>query len=172
MTDALEVIAHRRSIRCYTPQPVDRETIIKLLKAAMAAPSAGNRQPWEFIVITERATLDKLAESHPFAKMLYQAPLCVSVCGAITRGYEGTPEYWVQDCSAATENLLLAAEALGLGAVWCGVYPRQERVDAVQKLLGLPPKVIPLNIIAVGHPGEDPKPKDKWREERIHWEKW
>ena len=168
----LDAIANRRSIRQYQQRAVDRDTILQLLRAGMAAPSAGNRQPWEFVVTTERQTLDRLADVHPFAKMLYQAPLCISVCANLGRTYEGVPDYWIQDCSAATENILLAAEALGLGAVWCGVFPRMDRVEEIRRILSLPSIVVPLNVVAVGYGAEDPPVKDKWREERVHWEVW
>ena len=138
----------------------------------MAAPSAGNHQPWEFVVITERETLDQIADLHRYAKMLYHAPLCICVCGDLRRVVERLPEYWVQDCSAATENVLLAAEALGLGAVWCGVYPDEELVAAVRSLLHLPCHVTPLNVVAIGYPDADPAVRDKWREDRVHWQQW
>jgi nitroreductase len=125
--ELIQTIFARRSIRKYTAEPVSEADIKTLLEAAMAAPSAANRKPWQFIVVTERQTLDRLAEVHPHGKMLFEAPLCIAVCGDLTT-FE---RFWVQDCSAATENLLLAATALGLGAVWLGVYPREERVTAV-----------------------------------------
>jgi len=164
----IQTIFARRSIRKYTDQPVSKEDIRTLLEAAMAAPSASNRKPWRFIVITERHTLDALAEAHPYGKMLFEAPLCISVCGDLTE----MEQFWVQDCSAATENLLLAATALGLGAVWLGVYPNQERVAAVRQILGLPETITPLNLISIGHPAEEKEPRTQYDGSRVHWEHW
>ena len=168
--DAYQAILTRRSIRAYTDQPVAPELITQLLAAAMAAPSAGNQQPWQFVVITERGLLDALADLLPFGKMLKQAPLAIAVCGDMTaQTREG---YWVQDCSAATQNLLLAAHALGLGAVWLGVYPREERVAGVRRLLAAPEQVIPLCLVSIGHPAEQREPANRYREERVHQNQW
>lgn len=164
----LNTIFARRSIRKYTPDPVSEENIELLLKAAMAAPSASNRKPWQFVVVTERETLDALAGRHRHGKMLFDAPLCISVCGDLTE----MERFWVQDCSAATENLLIAATALGLGAVWLGVYPRDERVAAVRETLGLPAHITPLNLISIGHPAEEKEPRTQYDEARVHWERW
>ncbi len=164
----LETIFARRSIRKYTQEPVEQKRIEMLLKAAMAAPSASNRKPWQFVVVTERETLDALAEAHPYGKMLFDAPLCISVCGDLTE----MERYWVQDCSAATENLLLAATALGLGAVWLGVYPRDQRVASVRTTLALPDHITPLNLISIGHPAEEKEPRTQYDESRVHWERW
>ncbi|MCU0502576.1 MAG: nitroreductase family protein [Anaerolineae bacterium] len=168
--EAYEAILTRRSVRAYTDQPVSDEMIQKLLVAAMSAPSAGNGQPWHFVVITERAVLDALADLLPFGKMLKQAPLAIAVCGE-TRGqpFDG---YWVQDCSAATENLLLAAHALGLGGVWLGVYPREERVASVRNILGMPTEVTPLCVISIGHSAEPGGSVDRYRAERVHRDRW
>ena len=164
----IETILSRRSIRRYTKESVSEEEIKILLEAAMAAPSASNRKPWHFVVITERETLDQLAEAHKYAKMLNEAPLCISVCGDTTIA----ERFWVQDCSAATENLLLATTALDLGAVWCGVHPRQERVEDISKILGIEAPFVPLNIIAIGHPAEEKEPRTQYDEGRVHREKW
>ncbi len=166
--ELIDTIYSRRSIRRYTEEPVSEEQIKTLLEAAMAAPSASNRKPWHFVVVTERETLGRLAEAHKYAKMLHEAPVCISVCG--DQSVSG--RFWVQDCSAATENLLIAATALGLGAVWCGVYPSQERVEAISKILGIEAPVVPLNIIAVGHPAEEKEPRTQYDEGRVHIEKW
>jgi len=169
MTEELiQTIFARRSIRKYTSEPVSEEDIQTLLEVAMAAPSASNRKPWQFVVVTERETLDALAEAHPHGKMLFDAPLSISVCGDLTE----MERYWVQDCSAATENLLLAATALGLGAVWLGVYPREERVEAVRRILALPDPITPLNAIAIGHPAETKQPRTQFDESRVHRERW
>ena len=174
MNETINSIMNRRSIRRYKTTPVDRETIETLFRAGMAAPSASNRQPWELIVVTDRSMLDRLAEAHPYARMLLQAPVCIIVCGNRERFYPEpeVKDYWAQDCSAVTENILVAAQSLGLGTCWCGVFPRKERVAAVSKLLGLPEGVLPLNLIAVGHPDDDPPVKDKWRPDRVHWDGW
>ena len=164
----VHTIFARRSIRTYTEEPVSEENIQILLKAAMAAPSASDRKPWQFIVVTERETLDALAEAHHHGKMLFEAPLCISVCGDLTE----MERFWVQDCSAATENLLLAATALGLGAVWLGVYPRDERVAAVRRILALPDHITPLNLVSIGHPAEEKEPRTQYNEARVHWERW
>ena len=164
----LQLIFARRSIRKYTSKPVSADDVQTLLEAAMAAPSASNRQPWHFVVVTERATLDRLADAHPYGKMLYQAPLCISVCGDTRLA----PEYWVQDCSAATENLLLAAAGLRLGAVWLGVYPDDGRVAAVRRVLSIPEPVTPLNLISIGHPAEHKDPRTQFEATRVHREHW
>ena len=168
----LENIHSRKSVRQYTAEPVSEEHIQTMLKAAMAAPSAVNYQPWRFVVVTERAELDAMAEILPYARMLKQAPLAIVVCGE-TLWFEGKENgFWQQDCSAATQNLLLAAEALGLGAVWTGVYPDPERSAQLSAFLGLPETVQPLCAIPIGHPAGDDKPKDKWKPENIHYGKW
>jgi nitroreductase len=168
--EAYEAILTRRSIRAYTDQPIPDELIRKLLVAAVSAPSAGNGQPWQFVVITERAVLDALAELLPFGKMLHQAPLALAVCGdAKGAAREG---YWVQDCSAATENLLLAAHALGLGGVWLGVYPREDRAAGVRKILNIPEQITPLCVISLGYPAEPSASVDRYREERVHRNRW
>lgn len=166
--EALQVIFARRSIRQYSAEPVGESDIQTLLEAAMAAPSASNLRPWHFVVITERATLNRLADLHPYAKMLYQAPLCIAVCGDPSV----SEKFWVQDCSAATENLLLAVTALGLGAVWLGVFPDQKRVSDVRQSLGIPEPIIPLNLIAIGHPAERKEPRTQFEASRVHRERW
>jgi len=164
----VQTILARRSIRRYTDEPVSEGDIKTLLEAAMAAPSASNRKPWYFVVLTKRETLDRLAEIHPHGKMLFEAPLCIAVCGGPTE----SERFWVQDCSAAAENLLLAVTALGLGAVWLGVYPREERVAAVRKVLGIPEALAPLNLISIGHPAEEKKPRTQYDDARVHREQW
>lgn len=169
MTEKLiQTIYARRSIRKYTDVPVSEEQIETILKAAMAAPSASNKKPWHFVVVTRREKLDELAERHPYGKMLFQATLCIAVCGDTTI----SPDYWVQDCSIASTNILLAVTALGLGAVWLGVYPREDRLPAVCEVLGLPEHVIPLNLISIGHPGEEKEARTQYDIERIHRDAW
>ena len=168
----LENIHNRKSVRQFTSEPVSDEHIQTMLKAAMAAPSAVNYQPWRFVVITDREQLDAMAEILPYAKMLKQAPLAVVVCGE-TIWFEGnTNPYWQQDCSAAVQNLLLAAEALGLGAVWTGVYPNMELARPLSDFLGLPGTVQPLCTIPIGHHDGTTQPKNKWKPENIHYGKW
>ncbi len=150
--------------------PVTDEQVRGLLSAAMSAPSSSNGQPWHFIVIDDRRILDDIPKFHPYSAMLKEAPLAVVVCGDTT--LERSKGVWVQDCSAATENMLLAARAWGLGSVWLGVYPIEERVSGVRKLLGLPDNVIPLNIIAIGHPGETKPPANRFNPERVHKNRW
>ena len=168
----LENIHARKSVRQFTDEPVSAEHIETMLRAAMAAPTAVNYQPWRFVVINERAQLDAMTEILPFAKMLKQAPLAIIVCGETT-WFDGKENiFWQQDCSAATQNLLLAAEALGLGAVWTGVYPDPERSRALSDFLGLPGNVQPLCCIPIGHHDGTTQPRDKWKPENIHYEKW
>jgi nitroreductase len=164
----VQTIFARRSIRKYTDEPVGEEDVKTLLEAAMAAPSASNRKPWQFVVVTERQTLGALAEAHPHGKMLFEATLCICVCGDLTE----MERYWVQDCSAASENLLLAATALGLGAVWLGVYPKEDRVAAVRGILDLPETITPLNLVSIGHPAEEKEARTQYDEARVHRERW
>jgi nitroreductase len=169
----LSVIHNRKSVRSFIPQKeVNKDTLVMLVKAGMAAPTAVNKQPWAFVVVTKRTTLDSLATGLPYAQMLKEAGAAIVVCGNLSKAVEGLPEFWVQDCSAATENILLAVEAMGLGAVWTGLYPAMDRAKFVQEMLGLPETVVPLNVIPIGHPLGEAMPKDKWKEENLHWEKW
>ncbi len=156
----------RRSIRQYTDQPVSEAQTRRLLEAAMAAPSASNRQPWHFIVVSDRPTLNALAHVHPYAKMLFEAPLCIVVCGEVENSY------WVQDCAAATENILVAAVEMGLGSVWLGVHPRSEREQDVRDLLRIPSHIAPLCLIALGYPAEEKEARTQYREEKVHREHW
>lgn len=163
----------RTSIRAYQQQPVEDEKIETLLRAAMAAPSAGNKQPWTFVVIKDKETLENIAGRFRTASMVKNAPVAIVVCGDLEKTFpEDGLDYWVEDTSAATENLLLAAHGIGLGAVWCGIYPMRERVAYLKELLGLPENIVPLNVVPIGYPAEDPAPKDKWKPELIHYEKW
>ena len=169
---AMEAIMTRTSVRQYTDEVVTPEQIAQLERAAMAAPTACNAQPWEIIAITDPEVLAKIPAAHPHAAMAAKAPLAFVICGT-DNGLEGLgKEYWVQDCSAATENLLLAAHAMGLGAVWCGVYPIPERVSAIKELLSIPEGVTPLNVVVVGHPTGPTRPKDKWKVEKLHQNRW
>lgn len=171
----LDNIAARTSVRAYTSEPVPDEMVETLLRAAMAAPSAMNRQPWEFVVVNERAILDSLAGKLRYAKMLDQAPLAIVVCAEtmITHrdGSQSVNGLWEHDASAATQNILLAAKAIGLGAVWTAASD-PERSAAVKEALNIPGTIMPLCVIPIGFPAEDPEPKDKWKPEKIHYNKW
>ena len=167
---AIETIMTRTSIRSFTDQPVANETVETLLRAGMAAPTAVNAQPWHFVVVNERAKLDELAGTNRHGDMLRQAPLAIVVCGNMEKAMQGPGQaFWIQDCSAATENILLAAHALGLGAVWTGCYPIEERVATVSEVLGLPETIVPLCVIVMGYPNENPQPKDKWKPENVSY---
>lgn len=170
----LDAIFTRTSIRSYEPDhAVSRDTVEILLRAAMSAPSAVNKQPWAFVVLDTREALDSLAEVLPYAKMLTHAPLAIVPCGDMNKAIEGEGrDFWIQDVSAATENMLIAAHALGLGAVWTGVYPDLERVKAVKERLGMPDNIIPLCVVPVGYPAGNQQPKDKWNPEAIHYNLW
>jgi nitroreductase len=168
--DALTAIRTRRSIRTFSDQPVAEALIEQLLAAAMQAPSARNQQPWHFIVIDDRTTLAAIPEFMPNASMAARAPLGILVCGDVA--LEKSPGYWVVDCAAATQNMLLAAHALGLGAVWTGVYPRQPRIEGLRQLLGLPENVMAHSLVIVGHPAEQPPPQDRYRSDRVRRNRW
>jgi nitroreductase len=168
--DAVEAIMTRRSIRKYTDEPIADEMMKQILSAAMAAPTAGNQQAWEFVVITDRKVLNALPDVHPYSRMLLVAPAAILVCGNLkTETKEG---YYPQDCAAATQNILLAAHALGLGAVWLGVHPRQERVTGIRKLLNIPEHVVPVALVALGHPAESHPRVDRYDEKKVHKDTW
>jgi nitroreductase len=168
--DTIEALMTRRAVREFTSQPVEEAQIDTILKAAMHAPSACNQQPWHFVVVSERAPLNALAAVHPYAQMLKQAPLAVIVCADVT--LETCPGNWAIDCSAAMENLLLAAHALGLGAVWVGIHPVEQRVKDIAQVLNLPKYVMPLALSAIGY-AANPLPKvDRYLPERIHHNRW
>lgn len=166
----MEAILSRRSIRRYTQENVPEEVIQELLEAGMSAPSSGNQQPWQFIVIDDRKILDEIPKHHPYAQMLMEAPMAIAVCGDLH--LEKNKGMWVQDCSAATENILIAAHAKGLGAVWLGVYPREKRILALRQLLNIPEHVMPLSIVAIGYPREQKPPVNRFKKERIHYNQW
>jgi len=166
----MQTILSRRSIRLYTPEPVSEAMVDDLLRAAMSAPSAGNQQPWQFVVIRERQKLDSIPVFHPYAEMVKSASVAVLVCGDMR--LEKNKGYWVQDCSAATQNLLLAAHAQGLGAVWVGVYPNEERLEGFRKLLEIPEEIIPFALVPVGYPAESKPPSNRYEPSRIHNDHW
>lgn len=168
--DALTCIMSRRSIRRFTPDPVAAEHIEIILDAAMAAPSAGNQQPWRFVTLTEREALDAVAATTPYGKMLHEAAFGLVILADTTDLKH--PTMWQQDCGAATQNALLAAHALGLGAVWLGFWPKMERVDPLKEVLGTPAGIEPFSVVAFGHPAEDKPPAERSTPEFIHHERW
>ena len=164
---AINNIMTRTSIRKYTEEPVSKADIETMLRAGMAAPTAVNKQPWHFVAVIDK---EKLAELAGRRGMIKQAGVAIVVCGNMDKALQGPAQaFWIQDCSAATENILLAAHALGLGAVWTGCYPIEDRVAEVSKVLKLPETIVPLCVIAIGHPAEQPTPKDKWKPENVSY---
>jgi len=168
--DAMDAILSRRSIRKYTTKPVPDQLVKEVLEAAMSAPSAGNEQPWHFIVITDRQILDEIPKYHPYSHMVREAPVAILVCCDLQLDkHDG---FWVQDCAAATENLLVAVQAQGLGGVWLGVYPREQRITGLRKLLAIPEHVIPFSLIPIGYPAEDKPRADRYNTARVHHNRW
>ncbi len=168
--DAIQAILSRRSIRKYRDDPIPDLVVNEILRAAMSAPSAGNEQPWHFVVIRDRGTLDRIPDVHPHARMLKEAPVAILICGDLE--LEKHKGFWVQDCSAATENLLIAAQSKGLGAVWLGIYPREDRVAGLRRMLDIPKSVIPFSLVPLGHPAEEKQKDDRFNIDRIHLERW
>jgi nitroreductase len=171
-SETIAVIHNRKSVRNFTGDSVTLENLEILLKAAMAAPSAVNCQPWGFIVVTNRKTLDALGEALPYAKMLFQAGAAIIVCAVPAEAHKHLTEYAVIDSSLASENILLAAEALGLGAIWTAAYPYPDRMDTVRTILHIPSEIIPLNVIPIGHPTGEDVPKEKFNSHKVHKETW
>lgn len=169
---AIEALMGRRSIRKYTNVKIPEEKITTLLKTAMNAPSGGNVQPWHFIVVDNRETLMKITEVHPYSKMLEQASHAIIVLGNTTAHSKGIEEFWVQDCSAALENILIAAHALGLGAVWLGGYPNMDIVNGLKDLFKVPDHINTLGVISLGYPGETKTPRENYDKTRVHHNKW
>ncbi len=168
--ETMEAIVTRRSIRKYLNQPVDEATIHELLRAGMYAPSARNTQAWHFVVIDDHTLLDDIPTFHPYSAMLPQAALAILVCGDLHQ--EKRVEYQAENCAAATQNVLLAAHALGLGAVWLGVYPNQDRAEGLTKLLGLPAHIVPISLIAVGHPDQQVSQPERFDDQKVHRNGW
>lgn len=168
--DAREAILSRRSIRKYTKEPVSEGTVKEILEAAMSAPSAGNEQPWHFVIINDRKILDEIPKVHPYSQAIKTASVAIAVCGDLK--LEVYEDFWVQDCSAATENILIAVQAKGLGAVWLSIHPITARVKGMQKLLKLPDHVIPLAVIPIGYPDEQKLPANRFDTSRIHHNSW
>lgn len=168
MNQALHFIFSRRSIRKYRQQEIPAAMISDLLEAAMAAPSAKARDPWHFIVVNKRETLDKMVEILPNGRMLKQAPAALIVCGDINRAHDQQESYMLQDLSAAVQNILLAARTLGLGSCWLGVHPQRDRIAGLKKLFALPDEIIPMCGIALGWPGEEQAPRTRYNPESVH----
>ena len=168
--DTLKAILTRRSVRKFTNQDVSKEDLTDLLRAGMQAPSAGNERPWHFIVIDDPDLLSKIPEFHPYAEMLHEAPLAILVCS--DRDLEKHRATWLQDCSAAIENILLTAHAKGLGGVWLGIFPNGDRVAGMQSLLSMPETIRPVGLVAIGHPALRPEPQDRFDPTRVHQNKW
>lgn len=165
-----EVLLKRRSVRKFKDETVSEEMINELLHAAMSGPSACNKRPWEFYVVTNEDKLKELKSSSMFTKI--SAKLAIIVCGNLSNALpKQMAEYWIQDCSAATENILLRVSDLGLGAVWCGIYPQKRAEEKVKKILDIPENQIPLNIIFIGHPNEYPEARDQYDETKVHYVK-
>jgi len=170
--DYLGFILGRRSIRVYSPGEVGEAAVTKLLEAAMAAPSAMTKDPWRFVIVRDKQTLAKLAALHPGAAMLSSAALAIVVCGDLDAAFERQISYLLQDCSAATENLLLAAHAQGLGACWVGIHPGEPLIKRVKELLSLPSSFVPVTVVSLGHPGEQPGPRTRYNAAHVRAEKW
>jgi nitroreductase len=168
--EALEAILTRRSIRQYTPRNVPEALVKLLLEAGMSAPLTSNLQPWHFVVIKDHRLLCEIPKFHPYSEMLKQAPLAILVCGDLSvQKQEG---YVVQDCSAATQNILLAAHAKKFGAVWLGIYPNEARVAGIRKLFGLPGHILPVSLIAIGSPAEHKGRENRFKASRVHTNRW
>ena len=166
--DLIETMFARRSIRRYTAEPITQAQIRTLLEAAMSAPSSPDGLPWHFVVVTLRQTLDALATLHPDGLSMRESPLCICVCGEPA----ASPDLWQQACSAATENTLLAATVLGLGSMWLSIYPVEERIDAVRRILRIPSDIVPHNLIAIGHPAERKEARTRYDPTRVHSGFW
>lgn len=168
MNETLKTIFARTSVRSYTSTPISKDTLELLVKAGMASPTAMNRQPWQFVIVTDKDSMASLSEKLPYAKMLKSATAAIVVAG----NPEVSENNWMIDCSAVTENILLAAQSVGIGAVWTAVYPYPERIDAVREAFGIPHPWIPLSLVPMGYPDKENMPKDKWKPENIHYNRW
>ena len=169
MSEIIDLILSRRSIRQFTSASVKDETLTLLLKAAMSAPTACNSQPWEFVVVTQKEVLDRIHAKLLFAR--YNAPAAIVVCGNVSiANNSAARDHWVQDCSAATENILIAAAGMGLGAVWIGVYPYPGKIKPLAEVLGIPDHVTPLSMVYIGYPAERKEPRTQYDEHRVYWQ--
>jgi len=170
--EKLGLIFGRRSIRLYSTASVNEAAVQKLLEAAMAAPSAAAKDPWRFVVVRSRQTLSEISAALPNGQMLASAALGIAVCGDLDAAHDQQLSYLLQDCSAAIENLLLCAHLLGLGACWLGVHPREQRVNSLKRILSLPPSVIPVACVSIGHPAEAKEPRTRFNRDYVHLERW
>jgi nitroreductase len=168
--DAMSAIRTRRSVRSFTDEDVTDVQVRELLGAAMSAPNAGNEQPWEFVVIRDRAVLGRVGGLNRFASYARNAPVCILVCGNLD--YDKYGGFWIEDVSAATQNILLAAHAMGLGAVWTGIHPMEDRVRGFRQLVNAPESVVPMALVVVGHPRNRPEPVDRYNKDRVHTDRW
>ncbi len=167
MDQKLSILFARRSIRKYTSAPIDAADVRSILEAGMAAPSANDRQPWQFVAVQDRAMLRRLAEAHPYGRMLAEAALGIAVCGDAS-----VSTWWEVDCAAATENVLIAAAGLGLGGVWLGVHRDEEREKTIRKVLGVPDRIGILSLIAIGHPAEHKEARTQYDPKKVHTDRW
>ncbi len=168
----INCIMTRTSVRNYTDQRVDDDTVNKILRAGMAAPTAANQQPWHFVVVTDQNLKDSITVAFEYTKMVEKCSFAIIVCGDMDNLFKDDISdggFWVEDCSAASENMLLAAHALGLGGVWCGIYPLKDREKRLLEILNLPSNLTPLNVMAFGYPATAVTPKDKWSPAKIHY---
>lgn len=170
LMELYKAILTRRSIRKYTDESVENKLVEQIIRAGMMAPSAGNEQPWHFLVIRQRATLEAISRDHLYASMVHLAQLAILVCGDLTlEKYAG---YWMQDCAAATQNMLLTAHDLGLGGVWIGLHPREQRVGDIRRVIALPEHIVPFCLVPLGYPNEDKPDENRFDRSRIHFEQW
>jgi len=167
--DAIEAIHTRRSVRKYTNKLIPREDVREILAAAMQAPSSSNQQSWQFLVIDESQQLQAYAKENPYAKMAAQATLGILVCGDLAADDGG---YWVQDCSVAMQNLLLAAHVKGLGAVWTGIFPDEDSVKKYSAMFELPSGILPLGLAVMGYPAQNSNHVNRYNESKVHWNRW
>ena len=172
MNAKLKWLFARRSVRQYKPGEVPDSAVTDILEAAMAAPSAGGKDPWHFVVFRDRARLSRVAEGLPNGRMLESAAVGIAVCGELQRTHDRQESFLIQDCSAAVENILLAATALGLGGCWLGVHPRTDRSAHIRKVLSIPEDVIPIAVVSIGWPSEPPQPRTRFNPSAVHYEAW
>lgn len=167
----MDAILDRRSIRKYTSKPISRGDIEQILRAGMSAPSAGNERPWQFIVLNDRNIMEGITKIHPYSQMLKEASHAIIICCDMNQK-KFDEDYWVEDCSAAAENMIIMAQELGIGSVWLGVYPTLDRVEQIKRFLNLPENVTPFSILALGYPAETKNTPDRYEASRVHWNKW
>lgn len=168
--DVLEAIFTRKSIRKFTGEKISEENLKTLLKAGFSAPSAHNKKPWHFVVVRDESALERIAKTHPYAKMLPNAGCGIIVCG--DKEKEGAAGFLVEDCSAAIQNILLAAHGIGLGAVWCGLYPVPQLTSLIENVLNLPENIVPVGMVVVGPKSEEREARDRYDEDRVHFDRW